>query len=48
MRYYIDDQDQGTAFENIDFNRNEYKMEITVGDKGFKIKLIKFTKIRHI
>ena len=46
MRYYVNDKDHGIAFENIDFKKNKYKMEICVGDKGFEIKLIDFTKIK--
>ena len=48
MRYHVNDKDEGIAFENIDFKRNKYKMEVAVGNKGFEIKLIDFTKIRHI
>ena len=46
MRYYVNDKDLGVAFENIDFKKNKYKMEICVADKGFEIKLIDFTKIK--
>ena len=44
LRYFVNGEDQGIAFENIDFETRQYNMFVFAGDKNVKIKLTEFVK----
>ena len=44
VRYYINEKDQGIAFENIDFRTKKFKFIVMIHRKDYKVKLIDFSK----
>lgn len=43
IQFHVNDENQGIAFDNIDFSINKYRLRIRLGDNGYSMRLIEFT-----